>query len=173
MEQSNFYSRSEHGDIEDLMESFRPGKYFVERKSDNKWLVPFCRPDTLNEEHWTSDPNKAMSWRTKPLAELEIIRMKLGDSALVTEHEFVDPPKTVSPSEDKTAEPSERNIIKRIWQRAYLDSEEDHVKILKEYGNLRWNKAIQEAVQCVFKNGFTDNENQTEFLISELNKLKV
>lgn len=94
METSNFYSRSKRGDIEDLENSFKPGKYFVERKSDNKWLVPFCHPNTLNEEHWTNNPNNAMAWRTKPLAELEIIRMKLGDSALVTEHEFVEPEST-------------------------------------------------------------------------------
>ena len=96
---SNFYSRSRRRDIEDLMESFKPGHYFVERKSDNKWLVPFCTPEYPKEEDWTNDPNKAMSWRTKPLAELEIIRMKLGDSCLVTEHEFIDPPNKTKPDE--------------------------------------------------------------------------
>lgn len=43
---------------------------------------------------------------------------------------------------------------------------------LKKYGNLSRMRAIDDAVTCVFKNGFTDSENQTSFIISELQKLK-
>jgi hypothetical protein len=72
--------------LEDL---FKKGHWFVERVSDQKWLTAMVNPVTLKEEDWTNDPNKAMSFTNKPLAELEIIRMKLGDSAIATEHEFV------------------------------------------------------------------------------------
>ncbi len=91
MKAQRFYSRANENDIDYLFESFRKGHFFVERKSDNKWLTAMVNPNTLKEDDWTNDPLKAMDWSNKPLAEAELIRMKLGDSAIVTEHEFIDP----------------------------------------------------------------------------------
>lgn len=90
---SAFYSRDAEEDLSWLEESFRKGHWFVERKSDQKWLTAFVHPDTLKEEDWTNDPLKAMSWSNKPLAELEIVRMRLQEHAIVTEHEFPNPAK--------------------------------------------------------------------------------
>lgn len=39
--------------------------------------------------------------------------------------------------------PWELQIVRNIWRRAYLDSEESHVKILKDYGDLRESSAQQ------------------------------
>lgn len=87
-----FYSRDERGSLEHLEESFRKGHFFVERKSDHKWLVPMVHHSTVHQEDkWTSDPLQAMDWDTKPQAELEIIRCKISDIAIVTEHEFINP----------------------------------------------------------------------------------
>lgn len=53
---------------------------------------------------------------------------------------------------EQTAEevPWELKIIRQLWKRAYLDSEEDHIKILKEYGekiaSLR-TKQLQERIK--------------------------
>lgn len=59
-------------------------------------------------------------------------------------------PDTVEPTAKEGEQPWELQIIKNIWRRAYLDSEEDHVKILKEYGekiaSQERSKAIQEAL---------------------------
>lgn len=85
---NRFYSKATDEDLEFLEQSFRKGTWFVERVSDHKWLVAWVNPDTLSENDWTDDPSKAMPWTSKPMAELEIIRMKLGDTAISTEHVF-------------------------------------------------------------------------------------
>ncbi len=91
MKQNRFYARDDKDSLAFLEEAFKKGFWFVERKSDQKWLTAMVNPATLKEEDWTNDPLKAMKWTNKPLAELEIIRMKLGDSAIATEHLFTNP----------------------------------------------------------------------------------
>lgn len=64
-------------------------------------------------------------------------------------------PDTVEPTAKEGEQPWELQIIKNIWRRAYLDSEEDHVKILKEYGekiaSQERSKAIQECIDTLLK----------------------
>lgn len=86
-------------------------------------------------------------------------------------------------TEDKKAPvletPEELAIIKNIWRRAYLDSEEDHVKILKEYGqqiasNER-TKAIQECQDKIDDTSAEMCESISDFrelIHEELSKLK-
>lgn len=85
MSEHEFFSRSGNDEIKTMLEMFRNGIFFVERKSDQKWLTPL--------REWTNDPLKAMRHTTKPDAELELIRAKLDstDEYLVTEHEFIEP----------------------------------------------------------------------------------
>lgn len=60
-------------------------------------------------------------------------------------------PSEQKPPEGEEPKPWELQIIKNIWRRAYLDSEEDHVKILKDYGQQARNEAIQECIELVIE----------------------
>lgn len=74
-------------------------------------------------------------------------------------------PYPVAPSEDKTAEDfltldNSSDVEGKIYHR------DEVIKAMTEYGNLRWNKAIEEAIEVAEDRGVGQ-------IVAELNKLKV
>lgn len=51
---------------------------------------------------------------------------------------------------------TELEIVNRIWQRAYLDEKEEHVKLITDYGKSERNKAVDEVVMMLKEKGFNE-----------------
>lgn len=94
------------------------------------------------------------------------------------------PNKDVPVDKGQAVVPDEFAIIKQIWRRAYLDSEEDHVKILKEYTKFHiaqertkaYNEAVIDCIEVmsnIIDNTTVVSPHWKGYFINQLENLKL